>query len=224
MSFELQHVDDKAAAVRSIMPPYLVLRDFLDEATVAGLLSHALAHEAEFAPTQTGHGVRSEIRVSLGLRNLGPFRSILRFKVLDLVSALVAKLHATPVQAPKLELQLVAHKDAAFYKRHIDTQTASDRARIRVLSAVYYFHAEPKAFSGGALRLFAIGGKPDKDFVDIDPTHNTLAAFPSWVPHEVKPISAPSARFIDSRFAINCWIYGERRRQAEPINLNTGPH
>ena len=109
--------------------------------------------------------------------------------------------------APKLELQLVAHHDGAFYKRHIDTQTASDRKNIRVLSGVYYFHAEPKPFSGGALRLYAIGGDDATDFVDIEPQRNSLLVFPSWAPHEVRTVSCPSKQFSDSRFAINCWIH-----------------
>ena len=199
---------------KSIMPPYLVLRDFLDEETVAGLLAHALAHEADFEPTKTGHGGEGKIypdaRVSVGTRDLGPFKAILKDKVLGLAPELVAKLRATPVEAAKVELQLVAHNDGAFYKHHIDTLTASDRESIRVLSGVYYFHASPKAFTGGALRLYAIGDPGKKTFVDIEPAHNTLLVFPSWAPHEVMPVSCPSKRFVDSRFAINCWVHRER--------------
>ena len=146
------------------------------------------------------------MRVSTGTHELGPFKSILKSEMLALLPDLTEKLGATPVESPKVELQLVAHNDGAFYKRHIDTQTASDRYGIRVLSGVYYFHAEPKAFSGGALRLYAIGGDGQR-YVDIEPTRNSLLVFPSWAPHEVIPISCPSKRFADSRFAINCWVY-----------------
>jgi hypothetical protein len=34
---------EPAAPARSILPPYLVLRDVLDEATIAALLDYALA-------------------------------------------------------------------------------------------------------------------------------------------------------------------------------------
>ena len=217
MTAELQHSGEDAAPARAIVPPHLVLRDFLDVATVAGLFDYALAHEAAFAPTGTGRfaedAVKPEIRRSVGIRDLGPFGPILRSKVLSLVPELVAKLGATPVDSPKLELQLVAHRDGAFYKRHIDTQTASERNHIRVLSGVYYFHTTPKMFGGGALRLYAIGGKDDENFIDIEPAHNTLLVFPSWAPHEVMPVDCPSGRFADSRFAINCWV--NRKRQIE---------
>jgi len=210
MATELQQSVEKAALPRAIMPPYLVLRDFLDEATIAGLIAHALAHEADFAPTKTGRGekggVKPHVRVSTGTRDLGPFKPILKDKLRALVPELIARLRVTPVDDPRFELELVAHNEGAFYKRHIDTQTASDHNLLRVLSGVYYFHTEPKAFSGGALRLYAIGGDNAR-FADIEPERNSLLVFPSWAPHEVMPISCPSGRFADSRFAVNCWVY-----------------
>ena len=143
-----------------------------------------------------------------------PFRPIPKAKILSLLPDWVEKLRVTAVEAPKLEAELVAHNEGAFYKRHIDTQTASDHNLLRVLSGVYYFHAEPKAFSGGALRLYAIGGDNAR-FADIEPARNSLLVFPSWAPHEVMPISCPSKRFIDSRFAINCWVH---RRNGDPAH------
>lgn len=216
MSTDMDNLDEVKPPRRSLMPPYVVLRDFLDEATVAGLLEHALSRQADFAPTRLGSkAVDPSIRVSTSLRELGGYRPILKTKILGLVPSLIAQLQVTPFNEPKLETELVAHGDGAFYKRHIDTRTAHDEDvnHIRVLSGVYYFHAEPKAFSGGALRLYAIGGRPDEDFTDIEPVRNSLLVFPSWAPHEVRPTSCPSKRFMDSRFAINCWV-----RRMKPVN------
>ena len=214
MSVDLDR-QDVGASAGSLMPPYLVLHDFLDEETVSRLLEYALAREAAFAPTGVRRvgGDPTSIRMSMGIWDLGPFKPILKSKVLGLVPDLVVKLRTTPVRDPKLELQLVAHNEGAFYKRHIDTQTASELYSIRILSAVYYFHVAPRAFTGGALRLFAIGGDGNR-FVDIEPTHNSLLVFPSWAPHEVMPVSVPSGRFANSRFAINFWIHREKAGSA----------
>jgi SM-20-related protein len=196
------------------MPPYLVLRDFLDEATVAGLLAHALSRQADFAPTRIGSkGVNSSFRVSARLSDIGDYQETFESKILDLVPRLMAQLQVTPFEASKLETELIAHGDGAFYKRHKDTERAArynEVDTIRVLSAVYYFNADPKAFTGGALRLYAIGDKAAENFIDIEPLRNTFLAFPSWAPHEVMPVSCPSKRFIDSRFAINCWVRREK--------------
>lgn len=214
MSVGEQQTGGKETAARALLPPHLVLRDFLDERTVAALLDFTLARRQSFEPTKIGRPevgtTNPDVRVSNGTRELGPFRSILRSKILGLVPELVTQLRTTPVDAPQLELELVAHNDGAFYKRHIDTQTVLKRQDIRVLSGVYYFHAEPKAFSGGALRLYAIGDPAAQTFVDVEPARNTLLVFPSWAPHEVMPVSCPSKRFDASRFAINCWVHRNR--------------
>ena len=60
-----------------------------------------------------------------------------------------------------------------------------------MVSGVYHFHREPKALSGGGLRLHRFGA--------------TLKA-----PHEVRPVACPSMAFADSRFSVNCWIYRPR--------------
>jgi SM-20-related protein len=208
MSTDLERSDQAKTPVRGRLVPYLVLHDFLDEAAVAGLLDYALSRHSDFAPTTVVPGtVDSSTRVSIGLRELGGYRKVFKAKILELVPTLISRLHVSPFEASWLETELVAHGDGAFYKQHIDTQTDShEDKQIRILSGVYYFNAEPKAFTGGALRLHAIGGKNGENFVDIEPVRNGLLVFPAWAPHEVLPVSCPSKRFIDSRFAINCWV------------------
>jgi predicted 2-oxoglutarate/Fe(II)-dependent dioxygenase YbiX len=204
---------DGGPPARTIMPPYLVLPDFLDATSVAALIDFTLAHEDAFAPTMTGHGehsqLRPNVRVSFSTRDLGPIKPMLVEKLRPLVPELVRRLRVTDdLRKPKFEFELVAHNDGAFYRRHIDTQTAAGSETLRILSGVYYFHAQPKGFTGGALRLLAIGGSATAPatFVDVEPAHNTLLVFPSWAPHEVRPVICPSKRFADSRFAINCWV------------------
>jgi hypothetical protein len=212
-----QQSSDTIGAASGLMPPFLVLRDFLDEASVTGLLDHAISRQTRFTPTGVGSApggalIDPSVRISTGLRDLGSFGPLLRARILGLLPTLVETLRVQPVEDPRLETQLVAHGDGAFYRQHIDTQTASyqERDRIRILSGVYYFHAEPKAFTGGALRLYAIGGREGANFIDVEPARNTLLVFLSWAPHEVLPVSCPSKAFADSRFAINCWFHGRK--------------
>ena len=164
---------------RAMMPSYLVLRDFLAGETAAGLLDFALAHEADFEPAKTGRLQEGKINPHPRLGGDPRSRAVQAHpQVADAGARArpVAKLGAAPVEAPRLELELVAHNDGAFFKRHIDTQTASDRQNIRVLSGVYYFHAAPKAFSGGALRLYAIGG-PTRRITSTSNRHTTACSY-----------------------------------------------
>jgi Rps23 Pro-64 3,4-dihydroxylase Tpa1-like proline 4-hydroxylase len=200
---------EPAPRARSIMPPFRVLEGFLDAAEVERLLDYVAGREAAFTGAQVGDKQATRldpaVRVSTSIDDLGEFRALLRDRLKGMAQALTAELKLSPFATARVELELVAHGDGAFYKRHIDTQTATERSHIRVLSGVYYFHRQPKGFAGGALRLYAIGD-PAR-FVDIEPAHNTLVAFPSWAPHEVRPVSCPSGQFMDSRFAINCWLH-----------------
>ncbi len=118
-----------------------------------------------------------------------------------------------PIALARLELELVAYGHGGFYLRHIDTlagdeRDAADPARgDRVLSAVCYLHRRPRRFTGGDLRLHAIVGDA---FVDVEPVHDRLVLFPSWLPHEVRAVSCPDSDFADSRFALIGWFRRSR--------------
>ncbi|HUS56353.1 MAG TPA: 2OG-Fe(II) oxygenase, partial [Thermohalobaculum sp.] len=71
----------------------------------------------------------------------------------------------------------------------------------------YYFCATPARFSGGQLRLHSLAASREAGtYVDIEPENDTAVFFPSWFPHEVLPVVCESGQFMDSRFAINCWL------------------
>jgi Rps23 Pro-64 3,4-dihydroxylase Tpa1-like proline 4-hydroxylase len=195
------------------LPPHRLVRNFLPAATARSLLAWSAANEALFKPatvgSRSGERVDPTVRVSLAVRKFGPLKEVLRRQILAVAPELIRDLRINPLEIADTDLQLVAHNDGAFYRRHIDTFTGptSAGAGHRFLSAVYYIQRRPRAFTGGALRLHRFGGAGGVgDFVDIEPEHNLLAAFPSWAPHEVRPVSCPSKAFAHSRFAVNIWL------------------
>jgi SM-20-related protein len=106
------------------------------------------------------------------------------------------------------ELEMVAHGHGAFFARHIDTFTGSTRAKWntdRLISLVFYFGLGPRRFTGGELVLhpFVPGAAP----VAIEPEPNRLVAFPSFAPHEVRPVELAEDSFENARFAVNCWLH-----------------
>ena len=58
-----------------------------------------------------------------------------------------------PFEVSRYELELVVYQDGARFGRHVDTMRvgAMDESD-RLLTGVYYFHSQPRAYSGGALR------------------------------------------------------------------------
>lgn len=189
--------------------PHLVWRDFLPVEEHRGILDWALANRASFAPSLVGSGtLRADFRSSVTARGSDyPWKDAFRQRVYDAVPTLADGLGVAAFEVEQIQLSLIAYNDGDFYRQHIDTEPSSDRARggDRVLSAVYYFHREPKAYSGGALRLHGFNPASDR-FEDVAPEQNSLIAFASFARHEVRPVICPSRRFEDSRFAINCWV------------------
>jgi len=194
------------------LPPFRVFAEFLDPGLVDRLLDYSLSNQSRFQPTTVGGSfeLNPSVRISYKLDDLGELRAELESRIMSMASTLITDLHLSLFSPARCELELVAHGDGAFYTRHIDTDTerGAGADMHRIVSGVYYFNNEPKAFSGGALRLYSFGPfASNSQFVDIEPSHNTFVVFPSWVLHEVLPVSCPSKRFIDSRFAINCWLW-----------------
>ena len=149
------------------------------------------------------------------MSDLGPFKQLIEQRVLGLVPEFIAQLGLTPFTPTGVELEAAAHGEGAFYRRHIDLFTAAERNEEadRLISLVYYFHKDPKSFSGGLLRLYpspGVAGRLDEPATDVTPEQDLAIAFSSWLPHEILPVSCPSGQFSDSRFAINCWVLRAR--------------
>lgn len=183
------------------MPPHTQLFDFLSEAERAELFAWAIYCEKSFKPAEVyyhggedGTYVDVDKRKVLKLRDLGPIEHVLQNRLMECLPAIM---EGTGYRGPpplSLEFELNAYGDGGFFGRHIDISTGRDRLPLgakpgedRVLTAVYYFHGEPKAFTGGALRLFRFGvdGKAAADFIAYEPLQNSILAFPSWASHEV---------------------------------------
>jgi len=195
-----------------------VIFDLLNPRESAALLDYAIANEALFGDSTVSKesAVKGDIRRSRLLTDLGPHRALLEERVANLVPGLIAELRLSPFAATGFEIELVAHEDQAFYKRHIDVFTGAPPAEAagdRLISVVYYLHKSPKQFTGGELRLFP-QVRPleisEVGAVDLVPEHGMAVAFSSWLPHEVRPVSCPSRKFEHSRFAVNCWVLRKR--------------
>lgn len=211
-------IPDRTKSIfRGPLPRYHCVRNFLTADACASLLEFSITNEAKFKPTTLYNGgYNPQQRLSVSLLDFGRTKTILSERMTALIPQLVVELGITPFVTSEIETELVAHGDGAFFKRHIDTVTgaAAQRDSIRLISAVYYFHSEPRAYSGGALRLYRFGiADGADDFIDIQPEQNMLLAFPSWAVHEVMPIRCPSGHFAASRFAVNCWAHAASKNE-----------
>ncbi|MEC9345965.1 MAG: 2OG-Fe(II) oxygenase [Pseudomonadota bacterium] len=201
--------------------PHLLVSDFLAPGQAQSLLEYAMLKYPRFQAGGVGAGqhakINPEIRKARVTSDLAQHRDVLRLAV---KAELPRLLHAFGMRMPvewKLEMSLVGYRDGDFYGRHIDTQTNGkprDLPRLpRLLSCIYYVYREPKGFEGGQLRLHSISRSTQ---VDIEPRHNMLAVFPSWMTHEVLPVRVATDEAGNYRFGVNIWFRGTYKHP-EPI-------
>ena len=201
------------------LPPHRLLPDFLEPDEHRRLLEWTLGERDRFRPARLIGGVLDpERRIASNLRELGEMEAMVEAAVHRRRADIFAGAGVKPFPLEAIEIELAAHGDGAHFAPHLDIPYGAGRslaagerasARGRLVSAVYYFHAEPKGFAGGELRLHRFGSRASGEpgsFVDVPPAQNALLAFPSMALHEVRPVSVPSGRFEDSRFAINIWL------------------
>jgi Rps23 Pro-64 3,4-dihydroxylase Tpa1-like proline 4-hydroxylase len=197
--------------------PHHLVPGFLGESAVEQLLNYCIGNEDAFSAASVGDGkqttIDGQLRRSRSLARPDNFiyavHAEFRRRLATLLPEIILALKLSPFEPTVYEMELVAHNDGAFFARHIDTFTgiADLPPTQRIISAVYYFFASPKRFSGGELRLFPVlGSGVGGRWLDVEPVRDSLVCFPSFAPHEVLPISCPSGEFGDSRFAINTWI------------------
>lgn len=186
---------------------YLKLRDFLQPQTKSALLDYVLARQHELksstiTDTVTGGNVVKHMqRVSSVLYDLTPFQHLFAELIYAILPTVLLALDVRPFPVGRIESQITAHEDGAFFKRHSDNSGGPNVGR-RV-TYVYYFHAEPKAFSGGNLNLHE-GHQPA---VSIEPLDNSMIFFPSYIEHDVSAVHCPDPQLRNARFTVNGWIH-----------------
>jgi predicted 2-oxoglutarate/Fe(II)-dependent dioxygenase YbiX len=206
---------------------YLRIENVLDPPEHARLLEYAGGQEREFQPGKVFPAdasrpgvVDPELRRARGKKMLEPVWDLFEPRLRQLLRHVRQTLGIPWFPLAGIERRLVAHADGDFFGMHIDNGRPS--IATRRITAVYYFHAMPKGFSGGELRLYdgvLRDGRiePASTYTELEPLDNSLVFFPSQLFHEVRPVRADRRDFRESRFTVNIWY-----RAAEPSAVHHG--
>ena len=191
-----------AASIR----PFLVFEEFLVIEELVRLLRFTLAREAKFKPTTVrreggSSRVDVEYRRSQAIFKLEEFYELFGVRLLAYLPFIFERLGEAPFEPTWIEAQITASNDGDFYRPHADSQHST--LRTRAITFVYYFYRPPKAFTGGALQIYDDAQRAST----VAPALNRMVLFSSTRLHEILPVSCPSRRFADSRFALNGWIH-----------------
>ena len=205
-----------------------IKQDFLPKRELRALTKYVLEHESEFTPSTVvsheGPDSASDpsYRKSLVLYNLGEYTSMIKDRLLNLLPTALTTFDREAFPISHLDIQLTASNHGDFFKVHQDN-SSEDPVDIhrREISFVYYFHTEPKSFTGGQLKLYnsengEVQQSKKQTAQTITPRQNTLVLFPSSYDHEVLPVRCPSRKFVSSRFTVNGWIIREEAAASAP--------
>lgn len=124
--------------------------------------------------------------------------------LIDCLDAATHRLGLPRFEDHEVEVQVTAYHNRGGYTQHTDNgadQPEGDKHPHagRRLSFVYYFHDEPKPFTGGHLDFPEHGEQ-------VEPTQDSLVCFRSETPHQVLPVWTSSKSPRSCRFTINGWI------------------
>jgi Rps23 Pro-64 3,4-dihydroxylase Tpa1-like proline 4-hydroxylase len=202
---------------RFIVDPEIVFEfavtNFLGEARQK-LLDFVVSQEQNFRPAtiiprgEDTPSVNPKLRKGKTLDKLGDFEWMIAERVKEQLEPTLKQLNHKAFPVGRIEVQATASNDGDYFRLHTD----SDSKDTREISFVYFFHGEPRRFSGGELRLYAtrfVNGEllPADHSQTISPRQDTIVFFPSLNEHELLPVRVPSQKFADSRFTINGWIH-----------------
>jgi SM-20-related protein len=194
----------------------VVLDEFLTFAELNTLRQYVLEREPQFeisevlSPGVHGSAVDYETRRSRVLMNLGGHERMITDRVLNYLPRVFQKWGRDPFPISRIETQATASNHGDFFHCHSDN--GAEAVAAREITFVYFFHREPKQFSGGELRIYDSRREndnyvPTANYRTIVPEQNQLVLFASGLSHEITPVDCPSGQFADSRFTVNGWIH-----------------
>jgi Rps23 Pro-64 3,4-dihydroxylase Tpa1-like proline 4-hydroxylase len=199
-SFEVSHA------------PIVMLDEFLVAEEWAGLMEYAFDHRDHFSATRvvSGNGgsqVDRDYRRSRVLFDVGEYRQLFVDRILTHLPRVLSGLNYPDFPVSEVEVQLTATGDGEFFRRHSDS--GNDSLRTRLITFVYFFHREPRPFTGGEFCIYgdSMQGDAAGPYAMITPAQNQILFFASGCLHEVLPVQCASEEIYDSRLTVNGWLH-----------------
>ncbi len=194
----------------------LALEEFVTASEFRRIVGYALEQESSFQPSlmldsnRPAAQVDETRRKSTVLIHPVEIGALFRERITSVLPFVLRQFGLPALEIRRIDVQITATNDNEFFLPHVDN--FSESVRTRRLSFVYFFHREPKAFSGGELRIFDLTrndpvARLHASFTEVAPAQNQIVFFPSGLLHEIAAVECPSRAFEDGRFTVNGWIY-----------------
>ena len=193
--------------------PYVQFDDFLEDQDVDRLIEFVQRHEEDLSPSSVlaaPGDEEAEIRRSRTLFELDEIWPMFEPQLVGLLPTIRREIEEPWFPLHHIERQLSVHHDGDFFGTHNDN--GGPAVRSRLVTYVYYFNMAPKQFGGGDLWVYDyfeqdhVRWKGDEHVI-LEPRHNSIVFFPSWVHHEVRPVQSMIEGIAGCRMTVNGWFH-----------------
>jgi Rps23 Pro-64 3,4-dihydroxylase Tpa1-like proline 4-hydroxylase len=195
--------------------PIALLDEFLVVEEWQGLLYYTLSrapafHQSQVLNTAGNSMLDHAYRRSRVLFDLGEFHGLFVQRLMTFLPHILFRIGLPEFPVSQVEVQMTASSNGEFFRAHTDND--SEGVGERHVTFVYFFHTEPRAFSGGELRIFDTAHYDGRAVATgayrlVQPMQNQLICFPSSCLHEILPVVCPGGAFEHSRFTVNGWFH-----------------
>lgn len=195
--------------------PVVIFDEFLVAQELRGLMDYTLSREPDFVETRVIGGAGESLldygmRRSRVLFELGPYQKLFSERLYAFLPNMLTRLGHPGFPISHIEIQLSGTGNEEYFRSHTDN--GSSEVASREITFVYFFHREPRRFSGGELRIYDTHENNGRiaafgPYRLIYPLQNQIAFFPSRCLHEILPVGLPSDSFGDRRFTVNGWLH-----------------
>ena len=197
----------EAVEPRGVWPaPFVRMTSFLTNEQCDRLMALACAERGRLSPARVGEDPRVDPEARITFETDARVRRSVKPWFLPKVRSAVpeARARLRMEGGGRYEVQMWnmrVYAAGGFYTAH------HDDTKNRKLSFVYFFHQEPRRFSGGDLLLYDADAEtahcPFEAFSRIVPVRNSIVFFPSCSWHQVTPVHCDTDDFGSGRFVLN---------------------
>ena len=134
--------------------PFVLLEGLFPPALHETLLIPGALQPGELVPAKVGNNeYKPECRESLEVPGKWEGKARVNECVAEILPSVIKRLQVTTFEVDKIEVKLRVYLDGHFFRLHMDCPANSENAN-RKVSYVYFFHRQPRAYTGGGLLLF----------------------------------------------------------------------
>ena len=190
----------------------VIYEEFLSLVELNGLMNYVYARRQDFKASEVFDPDHKDdsYRRSKVLMDAGPFHKLFQERLMYYLPRILRALDHPVFEVKRIEAQITDSNDGDYFRIHNDNTHANWPSR--QITYVYFFHREPKPFTGGELVLYDIpseaqaASKP-RERRRVTPQQNAIIFFQSSILHEILPMRCCDVTFGASRFTLNGWLH-----------------